>query len=173
MKIKSAIFLAALASLAWTTSASADLLHYTLDYINPATPDISWDLDSHPIPSAFTNGFAFFLPNIANSSSNSPFTLEFFNSSNNGGLLAATAVELFDFVGPQLYSGLESSPTMLTGTFDLTQLGDVTVTAHLFVVAPAVPAIPEPSTWAMMILGFAGIGFMAYRRKSKPALMAA
>ena len=37
----------------------------------------------------------------------------------------------------------------------------------------AIPgAIPEPSTWAMMILGFAGVGFMAYRRKSKPALMA-
>lgn len=34
-------------------------------------------------------------------------------------------------------------------------------------------AIPEPSTWAMMILGFAGVGFMAYRRKSKSALMAA
>jgi PEP-CTERM motif len=26
--------------------------------------------------------------------------------------------------------------------------------------------VPEPSTWAMMILGFAGVGFMAYRRKS-------
>jgi hypothetical protein len=36
-----------------------------------------------------------------------------------------------------------------------------------------VTAVPEPSTWAMMILGFAGIGFMAYRRKSKPALLAA
>jgi PEP-CTERM motif len=34
-------------------------------------------------------------------------------------------------------------------------------------------AVPEPSTWAMMILGFAGVGFMAYRRKAKPALMAA
>jgi len=34
-------------------------------------------------------------------------------------------------------------------------------------------AVPEPSTWAMMILGFAGVGFLAYRRKSKPALMAA
>jgi hypothetical protein len=34
-------------------------------------------------------------------------------------------------------------------------------------------AVPEPSTWAMMILGFGGVGFMAYRRKSKPALMAA
>jgi hypothetical protein len=33
--------------------------------------------------------------------------------------------------------------------------------------------VPEPTTWAMMILGFAGIGFMAYRRKSKPVLMAA
>ena len=36
-----------------------------------------------------------------------------------------------------------------------------------------VAAVPESSTWAMMILGFAGVGFMAYRRKSKPALMAA
>lgn len=26
-------------------------------------------------------------------------------------------------------------------------------------------AVPEPSTWAMMMLGFAGVGFMAYRRK--------
>jgi PEP-CTERM motif len=32
-----------------------------------------------------------------------------------------------------------------------------------------VGSVPEPSTWAMMILGFAGIGYMAYRRKSKPA----
>jgi hypothetical protein len=29
-------------------------------------------------------------------------------------------------------------------------------------------AVPEPSTWAMMIFGFAGLGFIAYRRKSKP-----
>ena len=27
-------------------------------------------------------------------------------------------------------------------------------------------AVPEPSTWAMMILGFFGVGFMAYRRKN-------
>jgi len=30
-------------------------------------------------------------------------------------------------------------------------------------------AAPEPSTWAMMILGFMGIGFMAYRRKNAMA----
>jgi PEP-CTERM motif len=29
------------------------------------------------------------------------------------------------------------------------------------------PPVPEPSTWAMLIIGFAGVGFMAYRRKSQ------
>ena len=32
-------------------------------------------------------------------------------------------------------------------------------------------AVPEPSTWAMMILGFMGVGFMAYRRKSQGAAL--
>jgi hypothetical protein len=30
--------------------------------------------------------------------------------------------------------------------------------------------VPEPSTWATMIVGFAAVGFMAYRRKNKPGL---
>jgi PEP-CTERM motif len=34
-------------------------------------------------------------------------------------------------------------------------------------------AVPEPSTWLMMFLGFAGVGFMAYRRKNKLALSVA
>jgi PEP-CTERM motif len=29
------------------------------------------------------------------------------------------------------------------------------------------PAVPEPSTWAMLLIGFAGIGFAAYRMNSK------
>jgi PEP-CTERM motif len=43
-------------------------------------------------------------------------------------------------------------------------LGDVSIQVN---------AVPEPSTWAMLILGFAGIGFMAYRRKLRPAVLAA
>jgi hypothetical protein len=35
----------------------------------------------------------------------------------------------------------------------------------------AVSAVPEPSSWMMLLFGFAGIGFMAYRRNSKPALI--
>ena len=32
-------------------------------------------------------------------------------------------------------------------------------------------AIPEPSTWAMMLIGFAGLGFVAYRRQRKTAAL--
>jgi hypothetical protein len=38
---------------------------------------------------------------------------------------------------------------------------------------PISPGVPEPSTWAMMLLGFAGLGFTAYRRRGKAVLAAA
>lgn len=38
----------------------------------------------------------------------------------------------------------------------------------VFDVTMNVSAVPEPSTWAMMILGFLGVGFVAYRKKSAP-----
>ena len=31
--------------------------------------------------------------------------------------------------------------------------------------SPVQFGVPEPSTWALMIFGFCGLGFMAYRRK--------
>jgi len=35
-----------------------------------------------------------------------------------------------------------------------------------------ISAVPEPSTWAMMLLGFAGVGYMTYRRRKPTALTA-
>ena len=40
------------------------------------------------------------------------------------------------------------------------------VIAEAFVVA----AVPETTTWVMMAVGFAGVGFMAYRRRKVAAL---
>jgi len=40
------------------------------------------------------------------------------------------------------------------------------------VTSAAVSAVPEPSTWAMMIVGFSGLGFMAYRRRNGMMLAA-
>jgi hypothetical protein len=33
-----------------------------------------------------------------------------------------------------------------------------------------ITAVPEPATWAMMVLGFLGMGYMAYRRRSSASL---
>jgi|SRR5579871_262431 len=69
-----------------------------------------------------------------------------------------------------------------TGTFDFTYVPGMN--SLLFAGVPvndngdhsigldlvSISAIPESSTWAMMILGFLGLGFMAYRRKLGPRL---
>jgi PEP-CTERM motif len=47
---------------------------------------------------------------------------------------------------------------------------DAGFSSQLRLDGPMVVAVPEPTTWAMMILGFLGVGFVAYRRKSGAAL---
>ncbi len=38
---------------------------------------------------------------------------------------------------------------------------------------PTIAAVPEPSTWAMLFAGFAGLGFLGWRRARKDAAAAA
>jgi hypothetical protein len=66
----------------------------------------------------------------------------------------------------------ESSSNFFFGTAELASLvtlllvdakGNFSSTS--FDAAQAAPAVPEASSWAMMILGFAGIGLLAYRRR--------
>jgi hypothetical protein len=40
------------------------------------------------------------------------------------------------------------------------------LSSNSFQVLGVTSAVPEPSTWAMMILGFFGLGYMGYRRRS-------
>jgi hypothetical protein len=56
------------------------------------------------------------------------------------------------------------------GTYDLF-VSNAGANGVEFVLTAANP-IPEPSTWAMMIIGFAAVGFTALRRRSKPGLPA-
>jgi hypothetical protein len=44
----------------------------------------------------------------------------------------------------------------------------ITLTVDGSSVSETIDAVPEASTWAMMILGFCGLGFFAYRRRSQP-----
>jgi hypothetical protein len=151
------VALAASVSLVWATSASADLLHYTLDFSDPATPDISWDL-SRPLQLSGSDGSITFSVSLIFNASIPLNDITFYSAAGGGGLESPGA---FDLEGPQLFTGSVLAPTLLEGVFDLHGAG--TNTATLSVTA----AVPEPSTWAMMILGFAGVSFMAYRRSRK------
>ena len=48
-----------------------------------------------------------------------------------------------------------------------TDLGTVSLNVRVH------PGVPEPSTWAIMLIGFAGLGFAAYRRTRKAVSAAA
>lgn len=69
--------------------------------------------------------------------------------------------------GPDLFSGNPADPVFTLGTFTLSNpfFGQNDV-----LTISAVTAVPEASTWAMMILGFASVGFVAYRRKRALAM---
>jgi hypothetical protein len=86
-------------------------------------------------------------------------------------------VDAGNFLGPG-FSFLFTNPTC-TGvspcdqntvgvTLGATIFGPVDISASF----TATSAVPEPSTWAMMILGFAGIGAMTYRRRKSAMLTA-
>jgi hypothetical protein len=82
--------------------------------------------------------------------------------------------------GTLLFNFGPAQPITFTGgSFDLT-IADVTfgrgdssaLITGLISNAVAV-STPEPSTWAMMILGFAGVSFLAYRRRNQGAALRA
>ena len=74
--------------------------------------------------------------------------------------LAASSLELTDF---NIALGLSSYN-------DGKSIALLTPNTSSQIMITQVAAVPEPATWAMMLLGFCSVGFMAYRRKSKPAL---
>jgi len=112
------------------------------------------------------------------------WTTELVSLSLSGPVLGHTLT--LDLDPSQTSSGTTSIVPLSDGTFRISSFFDVFVELTLDTPTPLhasrgpieltlspVVAVPEPSTWAMMLLGFAGIGFVAYRRKSKPALIAA
>jgi PEP-CTERM motif len=75
---------------------------------------------------------------------------------------------------------------VITGILSATDLAGVGINAtaiapegtlfafnNAFISSSIQTAIPEPSTWAMMMLGFAGLGYASWRRgaKARPALV--
>jgi hypothetical protein len=83
--------------------------------------------------------------------------------------LADDGTSMFAVAGTEIYS-VDLSNGLLTPVLDYSGhgLGDANGTAFL----AENNTVPEPSTWAMMMLGFAGLGFFGYRASRKNAAVA-
>ncbi len=81
---------------------------------------------------------------------------------------AATASATLSTAFPVQSATLTLMSGVSTGYYFLEFLGNVPAGDLYSGVTTVTAAVPEPATWAMMVLGFMGVGFVAYRRKSKP-----
>jgi hypothetical protein len=92
----------------------------------------------------------------------------------NGTILVPVEVDrnstggFFGFISDTAFTSVEEIPGTQNPTEAISEKYDLSALRF----GASVNAVPEPSTWAMMIVGFSALGFVAYRRKSKPALMA-
>jgi hypothetical protein len=110
--------------------------------------------------------FFFFFPSVSATIEGSPATLTNLTFWDAGGF---NDNHYFNFFRPQFYNGTTFLPgvyTQLTNKFT----GKVdTVT----VVDPPPPAVPEISTWAMLLLGFVGLSYAGYKKaKTRTTLVA-
>jgi hypothetical protein len=125
---------------------------------------------------ALTNGFGavFTDVDLANTTS-----LTFFDSANASlGTFfvpaGTTADESLSFLGVDFGSAIVSRVRITNGNAALgpTDGGGIDVVVmDDFLYGEPIAAVPEPSTWAMMLIGFAGVGFMTYRRRNTATML--
>jgi hypothetical protein len=169
-KVRSVLYGVALFlfAIGFNQSAKAALYHYELT--GAITESFTIDTSS---PITTVSPWEFYFTNV----NGLPDGRLYFATSDIGGGfqflidgISDPAHTLFNIFGDQLFGGDTTNPTLLTfNNLGLTNYVGQDGSAISLTVT-AVAAVPEPSTWAMMILGFAGVGYMTYRRRKVAAL---
>ena len=160
---------------AFTIKEKPILLKFTLTGPYAAV----WFIDSNPTPDAISP-VSFSLYDVEGNYSQIPgntgpvnyladFT--FYDSSFDGGFYATNFYDGNDLLttdGAQLFGGTVAAPTFSSGNYTLTDFNDRSISYNLSIASAAMPAVPEPASWALMIVGFGAVGgAMRYRRNRK------
>jgi len=83
---------------------------------------------------------------------------------------STTGFATFDLSGGP-FTELRVQGVIAPATFDPSNFEALAIGA--ITISTSTSTVPEPSTWAMMLLGFAGLGFAGYRRTRKALSIAA
>ncbi len=169
---------AASAILAWSSSASAAILLFDIT----GTFNASFELDSALAPDIVRNDNIFSV--FSAGYNNIPIIFNGMermgNVSFGRGLAATFNLNLLppgpqpftQLLGPDLFSGSPSAPVFNLGNFGLRNgFFGQNVVLKISQSDPIAPpgAIPEPTTWAIMIAGFGLVGSAIRRRRRKAA----
>jgi PEP-CTERM motif len=170
MKIK--ILLTSASILAATVSGPANAA--TLLFEISGGRNLTFQLDSNPTPSSSQTFFgeqSVFtdVPGTVNGANTTISTISF-----GTGIFAVLSINApgLDFTqfagGGPLFTGPGSAPVFSPGTFQLTNAFFPSSNSTL-VISEQVAAVPEPATWAMMLIGFGFVGgaMRAAKRKQK------
>jgi hypothetical protein len=145
-----------------TVGAKADTYQFTVvDGVNTATFDLSESLT----PNLDTSTL-FQVNNVQVSIVSNGFhrliteNIDFHTANGNSEFISDSGswvADTLSLTNGAYFTGTTADPTFKLGTYGIT--GDSLTITDISA------AVPEPSTWAMMLLGFGGLGFMAYRKK--------
>jgi hypothetical protein len=119
----------------------------------------SWEQSSNPTVIGYVAGQDTFVP-VTDATAGLRSPVAFFSLSSGGGFSDGEGF-VHTHSNPALYTGAEANPVFSVGSFILTNAitgspgGTITFTAA---------TAPEPATWGLMLLGFAGLGALALRR---------
>lgn len=164
--------------LAFSTSAKADTVQFTL---TSGANTVSFTLPSSPTPfavntdcpSSFPGEFCLDSVPVTFNGSTISDQIEFFNASGGGGInFLFTGGAGLDQIGYQLYSGTESAPTFVLGSYPLSNAGDGIPGDYTLQIAqagggtdPGTPnPVPEPSSLLLLGSGALGVATAVRRR---------
>jgi PEP-CTERM motif-containing protein len=152
------------AALAFTLAAvgGAHAATELLFTIEGTYPTVIFELPANPTPSFVTPGSYFYFnqtPATVGGTAVTLYGLTFYNQVDSYNIeYTVGGSDTFLYGGQQIYAGSEASPMFIPGSFTLNGVNHVPDEETL-----TISEVPEPSTWAMMLIGFAGLVYAGFR----------
>lgn len=149
------------ASLFAASPAAAGVTYFTIT----GDADVTFSIDDSVAPQYFDADSFAYSTDVDLNGVSGVLNLTFYDLAFSGGIQIGPSLGV---IGPQLYSGTTADPTFLLGTYALG--GYTTEESYFLTISDTPPGVPEPATWAMMLLGFGAIGFSMRAQRARPKL---